>query len=118
MALNTGKILRVNLSRGKVSTDSVPEKIAADFIGGRGYGVRYLYDEITPGIDPLGEENKLLMLNGPLAGTTAVAVSRWMTCTKSPLTGTFTRSVCGADFGAWLQFADYEVIIIGGKADK
>ncbi len=118
MAVNTGKILRVNLSTGKVGTETVPEKIAEDFVGGRGYGVRYLYDEITPGVDPLGEENKLLMLNGPLAGTTAVAVSRWMTCTKSPLTDSFTRSVCGADFGAWLKFIGYEILIIEGKADK
>ena len=118
MALNTGKILRVNLSSGKVSTETVPEKIAADFIGGRGYGIRYLYDEITPGIDPLGAQNKLLMLSGPLAGTTAQAVSRWMVCTKSPLTGAFARSVCGADFGAWIKFAGYEIIIIEGKADK
>jgi aldehyde:ferredoxin oxidoreductase len=118
MALNTGKILRVNLSSGKVTTESVPEKIAEDFIGGRGYGIRYLYDEIKPGTDPLGEKNKLLMLNGPLAGTTAQAVSRWMTCTRSPLTGTFARSVCGADFGAWLKFAGYEIIIVEGKAEK
>jgi aldehyde:ferredoxin oxidoreductase len=118
MALNTGRILRVNLSSGKVSTEYVPEKIAADFIGGRGYGIRYLYDEIESGIDPLGEKNKLLMLNGPLAGTTVQAVSRWMTCTKSPLTGAFARSVCGADFGAWLKFADYEMIIIEGRAEK
>jgi aldehyde:ferredoxin oxidoreductase len=118
MAINTGKILRVDLSRGKVRTETVPEKIARDFVGGRGYGVRYLYDEIRPGTDPFGEENKLLMLNGPLAGTTAQAVSRWMTCTKSPLTGTFTRSVCGADFGAWLKFAGYEMIIVEGRAES
>jgi aldehyde:ferredoxin oxidoreductase len=118
MVMNTGKILRVNLSKGKVSTETVPEEIATDFVGGRGYGIRYLYDEIVPGTDPLGEENKLLMLNGPLAGTTAQAVSRWMTCTLSPLTGTFTRSVCGADFGAWLKFAGYEMIVIEGKAEK
>ena len=118
MALNTGKILRVNLTSGKVNTETVPEKIAADFIGGRGYGIRYLYDELTPGIDPLGEENKLLMLNGPLAGTMAQAVSRWMTCTRSPLTGAFARSVCGADFGAWMKFAGYEIIIIEGKAER
>jgi len=118
MALNTGRILRVDLSNGKVRTETVPEKIATDFVGGRGYGVRYLYDEVKPGIDPLGEENKLLMLNGPLAGTTAQAVSRWMTCTLSPLTGTFTRSVCGADFGAWLKFCGYEMIILEGKAEK
>ncbi len=118
MALNTGKILRVNLTTGKVSTETVPEKVAVDFVGGRGYGVRYLYDELKPGTDPFGEDNKLLMLNGPLAGTTAQAVSRWMTCTRSPLTGTFTRSVCGADFGAWLKFAGYEIIILEGKAEK
>ncbi|MGD1120327.1 MAG: aldehyde ferredoxin oxidoreductase family protein [Dehalococcoidales bacterium] len=118
MAQNTGKILRVNLSTGKVSREVVPEKIAADFIGGRGYGIRYLYDEITPGIDPLGEKNKLMMITGPLAGTTAQAVSRWMTCTKSPLTGAFARSVCGADFGAWLKFTGNEILIIEGRADK
>jgi aldehyde:ferredoxin oxidoreductase len=117
-ALNTGKILRVNLSSGRVSREVVTEKIAADFIGGRGYGIRYLYDEIEPGIDPLGEENKLLMITGPLAGTTAQAVSRWLTCTKSPLTGAFARSVCGADFGAWLKFTGYEILIIEGKAEK
>jgi aldehyde:ferredoxin oxidoreductase len=118
MVLNTGRILRVNLSDGRVSTDSVPEKIAADFVGGRGYGIRYLYDELAPGADSLGGSNVLMMLTGPLAGTTAQAVSRWMTCTKSPLTGAFVRSVCGADFGAWLKFAGYEIIIIEGRAEK
>jgi len=89
-----------------------------DFIGGRGYGIRYLYQELAPGVEPLGEQNKLIMLNGPLAGNTAQAVSRWMSITKSPLTGAFARSVCGADFGAWLKFAGYEFIIIEGKAEK
>jgi len=118
MALNTGKILRVNLSSGKIGTETIPEKVAADFIGGRGYGVKYLYDEIAPGTDPFSEKNKVMMLAGPLAGTTAQAVSRWIVCTKSPLTGAFARSVCGADFGAWMRFADYEIIIIEGKAEK
>jgi aldehyde:ferredoxin oxidoreductase len=118
MALNTGRILRVNLSSGQISTESVPEKIAADFVGGRGYGIRYLYDELAPGTDPLRENNILLMITGPLAGTTAQAVSRWMTVTRSPLTGAFARSVCGADFGAWLKFAGYEAIIIEGKAER
>lgn len=118
MAVNTGKILRINLSTGKTRTETVPQKIAEDFIGGRGYGIRYLYDELKPGTDAFSEQNKLLMIAGPLAGTGAVALSRWMTCTRSPLTGTFTRSVCGADFGAWIKFLGYEVIIIEGKADK
>jgi aldehyde:ferredoxin oxidoreductase len=118
VAINTGKSLRVNLSSGRIATESVPESIATDFIGGRGYGIRYLYDELSPGTDPLGEGNKLLMITGPLAGNTAQGVSRWMVCCKSPLTGAFARSVCGADFGAWLKFAGYEIIIIEGKAEK
>lgn len=118
MSLNTGRLLRINLSHGKVTEETVPEKIAEDFIGGRGYGIRYLYDETTPGAEPLSEKNKLLMVSGPLAGNTALAVSRWMTCTRSPLTGAFARSVCGADFGAWMKFAGYEIIIIEGRADR
>ena len=98
MAINTGRILRINLSSGKASTETVPESVARSFVGGRGYGVKYLYDEVTPDTDPLSEENKLFLVTGPLAGTMAQAVSRWMVCTKSPLTGAFARSVCGADF--------------------
>jgi aldehyde:ferredoxin oxidoreductase len=118
MALNTGRFLRINLTSRKAAVESVPESVAEDFVGARGYGIRYLFDELAPGIDPLGEQNKLLMLSGPLAGTSAIAVSRWMACTKSPLTGGYARSVCGADFGAWLRFIDYEFLILEGRADK
>jgi len=118
MTANTGKFLRINLSNGETATESVDEQVAIDFIGGRGYGIRYLYKELTPNTDPLGEHNKLILLNGPLAGTSALAVSRWMAITRSPLTGAFARSVGGADFGAWLKFAGYEFIIIEGKAEK
>jgi len=48
------KLLRVNLSNGTIKEENMPEKIATDYVGGRGFGVRYLYDEVAPGIDPLG----------------------------------------------------------------
>jgi aldehyde:ferredoxin oxidoreductase len=118
MALNTGRFLRINLSSGKTTKEPVPESVAGDFVGARGYGIRFLYDELVPRTDPLSEQNKLLLLSGPLAGTSAIAVSRWMACTKSPLTGGYARSVCGADFGAWLRFVDYDFLMIEGKADK
>jgi aldehyde:ferredoxin oxidoreductase len=118
MALNTGRFLRINLTDRKTTTESIPESVAEDFIGGRGYGIRYLYDELAPGTDPLGEQNKLILLAGPLAGTSAIAVSRWMACTKSPLTGGYARSVGGADFAAWLRFVDYDFLLLEGKADK
>lgn len=118
MAANTGRFLRINLTTRKTSEGTVPEQVATDFIGGRGYGIRYLYDELKPNVDPLSEDNKLLLLAGPLAGAGAVAVSRWMAITKSPLTGAYARSVGGTDFGAWLRFIGYEFLIIEGKADK
>ena len=78
MSTLNGKLLRINLTTRKTVVEDVPESVAKEFVGARGYGIRYLYDELAPGIDPLGEQNKLLMLSGPLAGTPAIAVSRWM----------------------------------------
>lgn len=111
-------VLRVNLSTRESTREDVPEDIARLYVGGRGFGIRYLHDEIKPGIDALGEENKILFLVGPLAGTGALSLSRWMVVTKSPLTGTYCRSVGGADFGAWMAFAGLECIVLEGRAEK
>ena len=112
------KLLRVNLSSGAIKEESIPQKIATDYVGGRGFGAKYLYDEVAPGTDPLGKQNKLLLGIGPLAGTSAQSLSKWMVYTKSPLTGTFTRNCGGGDFGAWLKWAGFELIILEGKAAK
>ena len=108
MAGKNGKFIRVNLSNGKIAIEPVDEQVRENFVGGRGFGIHYLYREVPPEIDPLGEHNKLVLAAGPLAGTPVQSVSRWMACTKSPLTGCYARSVAGADFGAWLQFAGYD----------
>jgi aldehyde:ferredoxin oxidoreductase len=112
------KLLRINLSSGKINTEAIDDGVIMDFIGGRGLGVYYLYREVPPGTDPLGEHNKLFLLNGPLAGTNVQSASRWMAVTRSPLTGAFARSVAGADFGAWLRWSGYDCIAIEDKAEK
>jgi len=112
------KLLRVNLSSGAIKEENIPQKIATDYVGGRGFGARYLYDEVAPGTDPLGKQNKLFIVTGALAGTSAQSLSKWVVVTKSPLTGTFTRSYGGGDFGAWLKWAGFEMIILEGKAAK
>ena len=112
------RLLRVNLSSGLIKEEEIPSEIAEAFVGGRGFGAKYVYDEIPPGIDPLGRDNKLLLGTGPLAGTSAQSLSKWMVVTKSPLTGTSTRSYGGGDFGAWLKWAGFELIIIEDKAAK
>jgi aldehyde:ferredoxin oxidoreductase len=114
----TGKLLRINLSTGNVVNEDIELQDVMTFIGGRGLGIKYLYDELAPGTDPLGEDNKLILCNGVLAGTTVQSASRWLSITKSPLTGCYARSSGGADFGAWLKFAGYDLVIIEGKSEK
>jgi aldehyde:ferredoxin oxidoreductase len=113
-----GKFLRVNLSAGTVTDEPLPPEVARNFIAGRGFGVKYLYDELAPNIDPLGEENKILLVPGVLAGTPAQSVSRWVACTKSPLTGCIARSCSGGDFGAWMKFAGYDFLLVEGISEK
>ena len=112
------KLLRVNLSKGVAKDEDIPKKLALDYVGGRGFGSKYLYDEVAPGTDPLGKQNKLLIGTGPLAGTSAQSLSKWIAVTKSPLTGTFMRSYGGGDFGAWLKWAGFELVILEGKSAK
>jgi aldehyde:ferredoxin oxidoreductase len=110
------KLLRVNLSSGAIVEEEIPEKVAEDYVGGRGFCAKYLYDEVPPGIDPLSPENKLLLATGALSGTSAQSFSKWVAVAKSPLTGTFSRSIGGGDFGAWLKWAGFELLILEGRA--
>lgn len=112
------RILRANMNSRTTIVETVPENICELLVGGRGFGIAYLYTDQPAKVDPLGEDNRLLFLAGPLAGTQAQSVSRWMVCTKSPLTDGYARSVGGADFAAWLRFAGYDIVLIEGKADR
>lgn len=112
----TGKLLRVNLTTGTAAAETIPDKIIEKYIGCRGFGIRYLYDEMRTGIDPLSPDNKLLLLTGPLCGTAAQGGSKWMAVTKSPATGGFFRSVGGGRWGQALKAAGYDFIILEGRA--
>ncbi len=111
-----GKILRVDLSKNRVSVEDLREEAAHDYIGGRGLGIKYLYDEIDPKVDPFSRENKLMLVTGPLTGTNALAGGRYTAVTKSPLTGAIANSNSGGYFGAELKYAGYDMIILEGKA--
>jgi aldehyde:ferredoxin oxidoreductase len=111
-----GKILRVNLSTGNILREEIPAEVRKYFVGGRGIGINYLFRELAPGIDPLGPENKLILVNGILAGTNAQGCARWLAMTKSPLTGGIGRACAGGTFGAYMKFAGLDAIIIEGCA--
>lgn len=118
MAICTNKLLRVDLSTGRCAVEDIPAETRRDWIGGRGLGIKYLYDELKPGIDPLGPENKLVLTTGPMAGTAGHGFARWIAMTKSPLTGGIMRAVGGGSFGAFLKFAGIDMVIVEGQSDK
>ncbi|MCP4197849.1 MAG: aldehyde ferredoxin oxidoreductase family protein [Proteobacteria bacterium] len=112
-----GKILRVNLSTGETGEEPLSEEMVAKYVGGRGLAAKMLYDEVKAGTDPLSAENKMIFSIGPLAGTPAQSCSRWIITTKSPLTGTYFRSVAGGGLGLELKKAGFDILVVEGKAD-
>uniref|UniRef100_A0A7C4RU83 Aldehyde ferredoxin oxidoreductase n=1 Tax=Desulfatirhabdium butyrativorans TaxID=340467 RepID=A0A7C4RU83_9BACT len=113
-----GKLLRVDLSKGKVSTEPIDPTLAKAYIGARGWGIRYLLDEVDPGCDPLGSENKMVLACGPLTGTAAPTGARYVITTKSPLSGAITVSNSGGYFPAELKKTGFDMILIEGVSEK
>ncbi len=113
-----GKILRVNLTSGTISTEPIPMDAARAFIGGRGLATKIMFDEVDPKLDALSPRNKLIFATGPLTGTSAVASGRFMVVTKGALTGTIACSNCGGNFGPELKYAGYDMVVLEGAAKK
>lgn len=113
-----GRILRVNLTTGETSVEEVDPRIARDFIGGRGWAIRYLYDEIDPRVDPLSPENKLVFATGPLTATPVPTGNRYMVTTKSPLTGAISCSNSGGFFPTEMKRTGFDMFIFEGRAER
>ena len=113
-----GKVLDVNLSEGRIEKKPLDEKLALNFIGGRGLNGWVLFNEIKPTVDPTGPENILLFGIGPVTGTLLPGAGRFTVTSKSPLTGIYGDSSCGGSWGAELKYAGYDQLIIRGKANR
>ena len=114
-----GKILNVNLSAGNVEAENLIEELCREYLGGYGLGARLLYDRIPAGCDPLGPDNILGFLTGPLTGTPAIIGSRFMVCGKSPKTeGGWGDANCGGFFGPHLKFAGFDGVLFSGIASN
>jgi aldehyde:ferredoxin oxidoreductase len=107
----------VDLTAGKVEFKPVPEDLARKYIGGRGLGVKFVFDN-GPKVDPLSPDNILCFMNGPLTGSEANMSGRMAVVTKSPLTGTVTDSHHGGWSAARLRWAGFDGLIFKGKAAK
>ncbi len=114
----TGNMLRVNLTTGKVSTESSEKYF--DYIGGKGMANRILYDEVPAGTDPVSEESKIVFSAGPNCGASAPCSSRTTISFLSPFTKyhAIVDAHMGGDTAIMMKYAGYDAIIIEGKSDK
>jgi aldehyde:ferredoxin oxidoreductase len=112
------KILRVDLSAGKIWDEPLNEEYAQAFVGGSGLAARILYDMVDGDTDPLGPDNPLVFMTGPLVGTAMPSAGRCSVCALSPLTGIWGESNTGGFIGPELRFAGYDGIVITGRAEK
>jgi aldehyde:ferredoxin oxidoreductase len=114
----TGKILRIDLSQPSAREEEVSEALAKNYLGGAGFAIKYLYDEVKPGTPALDPANRLIFAVGPLTATGASCSSRMAVVAKSPLTGAVGMALAGGQFPAEMKRAGYDMIIIEGKAAK
>lgn len=114
-----GTILRIDLTTGEIKKEPLELDFARKWLGGEGFGAKYLWDEVGPEVeDGLDPRNLLMYTTGPLTGTLAPSSGRLEIVTKSPITNIFGDSNAGGHFAPELKSAGYDLLIIKGKAEK
>ena len=114
----TGQILRVNLTTKTFRVETFTEEFAHKWIGGRGFAVKILYDELKPGIDPLGPDNKFIVAVGPIAGIPAPNTGKAVVAAKSPMTGGYGDGNLGTRISEHLRKCGYDALIVEGRAER
>ena len=114
----TGTILEVNLTTGQITKAPLDEALSRKFLGGAGYALAKIYNEITKETDPLGPDNILFFMTGPMTGTLATSTGRMAAVAKSPLTGILGECNSGSDVCVQLKKAGYDGILIRGASDS
>ena len=111
-------VLRINLKEKTASTEPLRMDFARKYIGSKGLAIRYMYEELEPGIDALGEKNKLFLTTGPLTGTPVPCSGKLSVAAKSPATGTMNDCSIGGHAGIRIKFAGYDMIIFEGISEE
>ncbi len=113
-----GKLLHVDLTKGKAVPKEYDAEFAKTFLGGRGFAVKILWDKLKPGLDPLSPENLLIFAAGPLTGFSLPSSGKLVVAAKSPLTGGYGDGNMGTQATVQMRKAGYDGVVIYGKASK
>jgi aldehyde:ferredoxin oxidoreductase len=113
-----GKLLRVNLTTGNLQIEEINQSELRKYMGGIGYAVKMLYQEMPGGVDPLSPDAKVILATGAVTGTLCPSGGSYEVCYKSPLTSTWNQARSGGSFGPKLKFAGFDFVVIEGKAEE
>jgi aldehyde:ferredoxin oxidoreductase len=113
-----GKILRVDLSAGKITTEEPADAVYRRFLGGGGLASHFLLQEMKPGADPLGPENVLIFMTSVIGSGQLSGTNRFSAVAKSPLTGAYGEAEAGGYWGPELKAAGYDGVIVTGRAPE
>lgn len=113
------KTLYVNVGTNEIKEKDVPAEMKEKFVGGKGYGLRYLWDAITPETKWNDPENEIIISGGPLCGITQyTGTGKSLVVTLSPQTKSIMDSNVGGYFGPFLKFSGFDALELQGKAEK
>ena len=113
-----GKLLRVDLSSGKVRVEEIDKNILLKFLGGRGLAVYILWRELEPGVDPLSPLNKLVISAGPLTGLPIPSSGKLVVASKSPLTHGYGDGNIGTKVAVNLRRSGFDALVVEGSARR
>jgi len=108
------KVLRIDLTKKGAKTEPLRMDWAEKYIGSKGLAIKYLYEELKPGIDPLSPDNKLLLMTGPMTGTPVPCSGKLSISAKSPATGTINDCSIGGHSALQIKYAGYDAVILEG----
>jgi len=112
------KVLRIDLTKKATTMEPLNMDWAEKYIGAKGLAIKYLYEELKPGIDPLSPDNKLILMNGPLTGTPVPCSGKLAIAAKSPATGTILDCSIGGHAALKIKYAGYDAVIFEGKLSE
>ncbi len=109
-----GRILKVDLGSGGSRVEELPLGLAEEYIGGRGFAAKLLYDEVPKEADPLGPDNRVVVAAGPLSGLLVPGAGKTTFAAKSPATNGYADSNVGGHLSPAMKYAGYDAVVIRG----
>ena len=113
-----GKILRVDLTNERITEEVLDEATLRKWVGGVGFGAKYLYEEVPPGVQWNDPENRLIVASGPLGGTMVGGSATISISTKGCLTNGATSTQANGFMGAFMKSSGYDAVIFEGIARR